>query len=122
MTRWMGEPEIGVEVSTTWETASPILVKGFHHGAFENKGIVLKCLPPKLLQYSQLSSVSRLPDLESNYHIVTFRLSPSGDGTQLSVHVENFPTESIYRHLEFYWRGTLVLLKDMIEGENQSYD
>ncbi len=117
MARWMGDPEIAVKVTTTWEVGSPVLVTGFHHVAFENKGIVLQCLPRQILQYSQLSSVSRLPDREGNYTRITFRLSPEGIGTRLVVGVENFPTDAIFHHLEFYWRGTIVLLKQMIERE-----
>lgn len=39
MQQWMGDPEMHVEVITDWEVGSPIVIKGFHHVAFENKGM-----------------------------------------------------------------------------------
>jgi hypothetical protein len=37
--------------------------------------------------------------------------------TRLTVTVSNFPTETIYKHLAFYWNVTPVILKRMIEKE-----
>jgi hypothetical protein len=33
------------------------------------------------------------------------------------VRVENFPTETIYKHLDFYWQGTLPIIKQGVEQE-----
>ncbi|MDP2345714.1 MAG: SRPBCC domain-containing protein [Deltaproteobacteria bacterium] len=65
--QWMGEPEMGVELETSWVVGAPILVSGFHHTRFENKGTVLRFEPPKLLRYTHLSSLSRLVDKPENY-------------------------------------------------------
>ena len=62
MTKWMGESEMKAEVHTDWKINSPIFIRGFHHVKFENKGIVLQYDKGKMLSYSHLSSVSRLPD------------------------------------------------------------
>jgi uncharacterized protein YndB with AHSA1/START domain len=40
MTQWMADPEMRIEVYTNWEINTGILVRGFHHLKFENKGIV----------------------------------------------------------------------------------
>jgi hypothetical protein len=37
------------------------------------------------------------------------------DQTSLTLTINNFPTETIYRHLDFYWRTTLVMLKKFTE-------
>ena len=36
--QWMGEPEMNIEVFTNWIVGNPILIKGFHHKRFKNKG------------------------------------------------------------------------------------
>src|SRR5690606_40240735 len=88
---------------------------GFHHVHFENRGTVLQFEPMKVLQYSHLSSISHLPDKEENYSIIKFLMSPSEQGTLLTIQIENSPTESIYRHFKFYWEGTVNVLKALIE-------
>jgi len=60
MKQWMGEPEIGIEIITDWKIGGLIIINGFHHIKFENKGTVLKFEPGKVLQYNYLSSLSRL--------------------------------------------------------------
>lgn len=115
MVKWMGEPELRIDVSGNWETGKAILIKGFHHGPFENKGTVMQCDPGRLLQYSQLSSISNLPDVPGNYSIHTFSLEPQEEQTVLTVHIEQFPTETIYKHLAFYWEVTPGIIKTSIE-------
>lgn len=113
--RWMAEPEIGLQVLVEWKEGSTISMKGFHHVQFENKGIVLKVDPVRELQYSYLSSLSRLPDQPENYSIINFQLNPSGNNTEVVLAIRNFPTESIFRHVDLYWQGTLVILKQVVE-------
>ena len=114
---WMGEPEMQIEVVTDWKVNSPILIRGFHHAKFENKGIVLQYDEGNRLSYSHLSNVSRLPDIPENYTILEFELTPSGEGTVLTLNIENFPTEVIRKHLEFFWRGTIFKIKKVTEDK-----
>jgi len=116
MAQWMGEPEMGVEIETDWTEGSRITIKGFHHARFMNTGTVLQCRPPEVLRYSHLSSLSRLPDRPENYSVFEFRLAPAGEHTSLTLTLGGFPTESIFKHLDFYWRGTLRILKQFVEG------
>jgi hypothetical protein len=115
MTRWMAEPDVRVEVTTDWVVGAPIVVRGFHIARFENSGTVLAFDPPRLLRYSHLSSLSRLPDSTENYSIFEFRLDLIDCRTALTVTVSNFPTESIFKHLDFYWRGTMGVIKQFVE-------
>jgi uncharacterized protein YndB with AHSA1/START domain len=115
MKKWMGDPEMNIEVSTDWIVGNPMLIKGFHHVNFENKGIVLQFDPQKMIQYSHLSSISRLPDRKENYCIITFLLTPDKEHTLLTIKIENFPTESVHEHMNFYWQGTATVLKNFIE-------
>lgn len=115
MARWMGEPEMNLRVSVEWAEGAWIEISGFHHVKFVNRGTVLHVDPPKQLRYTHLSSVSRLKDAPENHSTYDFRLDPEGEGTRLSLRVTGFPTESIYKHLEFYWRGTLSIIKRVSE-------
>jgi uncharacterized protein YndB with AHSA1/START domain len=115
MQQWMAEPAVGMSIRTDWTVGSPVRVTGFHHIAFENTGYVLNYEPEKRLRYSQLSSISELPDIPSNYSIFDFQLSPTTEGTRITLQMSQFPTESIYKHLEFYWRVTLAIFKRFVE-------
>lgn len=114
---WMGQPEMKLEVETSWKTNSPIFIRGFHHIKFENKGIVLKYIDNEILSYSHLSSVSRLPDKIENYSILEFVLTPETKKTILTLNISNFPTETIQKHLQFYWRGTIHRVKEFVETQ-----
>ncbi|MES2513056.1 MAG: SRPBCC domain-containing protein [Bacteroidota bacterium] len=114
MKKWMLDDEI--EITTTWEPGSAIVIKGTLHWVyFEDKGTVLKFEPEQTLQYTHLSSLSKLADEKQNYVIYEFKLKTVSDKTLLSVSLHNFPTESIYQHLAFYWSITLNILKHFIE-------
>ena len=116
MKQWMAEPEMVVEVETDWAVGSPITVRGFHHVRFANTGTVLRFEPTEVLRYSHLSSLSRLPDKPENQSIFEFRLVPVDHSTSLTVTLSGFPTESIFKHLDFYWRGTIGILKKFVES------
>jgi uncharacterized protein YndB with AHSA1/START domain len=116
MSKWMGDSEMGIEVRTSWEVETPILIYGFHHVKFVNKGVVLKYDEEKQLTYTHLSSVSRLPDKKENYSILDFTLTPSENYTLLTLTIENFPTDTIHKHLEFYWRTTIITIKQNVES------
>ncbi|MFD2520559.1 SRPBCC family protein [Emticicia soli] len=115
MLEWMGDPDMDLQIDTNWKINSPIIISGFHHTKFENKGIVLTFDIEQKLSFTHLSSVSQLPDIPESYSKLTFILEPVGEHTLLSLNIENFPTESIRKHLEFYWRATLVNIKNKTE-------
>ena len=117
MKKWMMS-DIEINIITDWKVGSPMLIRGTMNGKnFENKGTVLQFEPEKTLQYSHLSSLSRLPDQPENYSLVGFRVEPMQNETILTFTLSNFPTESIYKHLAFYWNVTLEVLKKMIEEQ-----
>jgi len=116
MRRWMGEPEMRIDVRTDWRPGSAIVIAGEHHGPFENRGVVLDVVPGRRLRYSHRSSVSQLPDEPGSDSVIGFELMPVEGGTALKVTVDGFPTEGIHRHLALYWRGTLGVFKGFVEG------
>ena len=116
MKQWMGEDEMNLHIQTSWAVNTPITISGFHHLPFVNKGTILEFDEEKVLSYSHNSSLSRLPDEPENYSVIKFNLSPAEKQTALTLTISNFPTETIYRHMEFYWQSTIVLLKKFVES------
>jgi uncharacterized protein YndB with AHSA1/START domain len=115
MKHWMAEPGMELEILTDWAVGSSIVVTGFHHIKFENTGTVLRFEPDRALTYTHLSSLSRLPDHPDNYSVMEFTMKGSERTTTLTLTLSNFPTESIYKHLDFYWRTTINILKKFLE-------
>jgi uncharacterized protein YndB with AHSA1/START domain len=115
MKDWMFPTEI--DIITDWKIGNPIVIRGDLHGVpFENKGTVLQFEPERLLQYSHLSSVSRLLDEPVNYSVLEFRLAAITDSqTALTLTLSNFPTQVIYKHLAYYWNVTLEVIKRRLE-------
>ncbi|MBX3012511.1 MAG: SRPBCC domain-containing protein [Caldilineaceae bacterium] len=115
MQQWMTEEPITIQ--TAWRVGTPMVISGQLHGfAFENTGTVLQSEPTKRLQYTHRSSISNLPDEPASYTVFTFQLTPTDNQTTLTITVENFPTESIYKHLAFYWHVVPELLRKRIES------
>ena len=122
MKRWMSDSEI--EIVTTWDVGSPIIInvqEVSYKTAFTNTGVVLQFIKDRVLQYSHLSSISRLPDKPENYTIIRFTLQPGENQTLLDLDLNNFPTESHYKHINFYWAVTLEVFKRFVE-ERQNFN
>ncbi len=115
MITWMGEPELGLQIETSWREGSSIEIRGTHHLRFVNRGIVVHYQPPTRLIYTHLSSLSRLPDAPESYARFDFALEALSDGTALTLRLGGFATSAIEKHLAFYWRGTLPRLKLWLE-------
>lgn len=114
MKKWMLDEELEINVGSV--AGDPFIVKGnLHWVPFENRGFVLHSDQGKRFSYSHLSSLSGLKDIPQNYSIVDFNIITASPGTILELRLSNFPTESIYKHLVFYWSTTLGLLKTFIE-------
>ncbi len=117
MKQWLGDSKMQLEVAADWVVGGRVTLTGVLYARFEATGTVLRFEPPQLLAYSQLSSLSRLPDAPENHSILQFELTPVEAGTSLTVIVTGFPTETIFKHLDFYWRGTVGILKKLIEAQ-----
>lgn len=116
MKQWMSETPI--EINTDLKIGRPIIVSGqLYKKPFRNYGTVIAFEPEQLLEYTHLSSVSRLLDVAENYTRFSFLLKPTENKTELTLTLSNFPTEVIYKHLAFYWNVSLELLKKRIESE-----
>jgi uncharacterized protein YndB with AHSA1/START domain len=66
----------GTNVVSDWREGSPIVWKGKWQGTtYEDKGVILKLKPERLIQYSHFSPLSGKLDLPENYHTVTIALT-----------------------------------------------
>ncbi len=102
----------GTNVISDWKEGSPIIWKGEWQGKkYEDKGVILKLEPERMIQYSHFSPLSGEPDVPENYHTVTIELSNDVIQTTVSLSQDNNETEQEREHSEKNWRMMLEELK-----------
>src|SRR2546426_11141110 len=102
----------GTNAVSDWKEGSPIVWKGEWEGKpYEDKGVILKLKPERVLQYSHFSPLSGQPDLADNYHLVTIELFPQGSGTQVTLSQDKNATEQEREEAEKNWNMMLTGLK-----------
>jgi len=118
MKTWMLDEDMELEIVSDWKVDMAFIMKGrIHDVEFENKGKIVAYQHEKIFSYSLLSSLSKLPDEEENYTTIKFDLNAMDRKTELTLTISNFPEESIYRHLNFYWTVAMEGLKQKIEKD-----
>ncbi len=106
----------GTNVISDWKQGSPIVWKGEWQGKkYEDRGVILKQEPERLIQYSHFSPLSGKPDLPENYHTVTVELVSDGAETAVSLSQDNNETEQAREHSEENWKMMLASLKKLLE-------
>jgi uncharacterized protein YndB with AHSA1/START domain len=106
----------GTDVISDWKEGSSIIWKGEWHGKkYEDKGVILKLEPPRMIRYSHFSPLSGQQDMPENYHTVTIELSTEGEKTRISLRQDNNPTEQTRQHSEKNWKMMLASLKTLLE-------
>ncbi len=106
----------GTNVISDWKEGSPIVWKGEWQGKkYEDRGVILKLEPERLIQYSHFSPLSGKPDLPENYHTVTIELVSHGAETAVSLSQDNNETEQAREHSEKNWKMMLDGLKKLLE-------
>ncbi len=109
----------GAEVRGDWTEGSAITWRGEWKGeSYEDKGVVLKVVPPALLAYSHYSPLSGPPDEPANYHVVNIQLS-SDTPVRVTLTQDGNATEEARRHSEKNWRQMLATLKTCLENESR---
>jgi len=107
----------GTKVISDWKEGSQITWKGEWQGRkYEDRGVILKLKPERLIQYSHFSPLSGLPDAPENYHTVTIELSNLRTQTLVSLSQDNNPTEEARKHSEETWKTMLATLKKTLEN------
>lgn len=117
ISQWMGTPDMHIEVVSDWKVGDPILITGVLHGTFHNRGIITRFEPEYVFSYTHLSSASRLPDESQSYSTLCFELTEAENPEQtfVTLTVDNFPTDTIFKHLNFYWRTAMEVFKKFVE-------
>lgn len=106
----------GADVESGWREGSDITWKGEFNGKkYEDKGVILKIEPEKMLKYSHFSPLSGKPDILDNYHIVTMYLADGSDKTEVTLTQENNADEKTRLESEKNWGAMLEGLKTYIE-------
>ncbi len=109
----------GTTVQSDWKVGSKISWKGEWKGKpYEDKGVILKIEPGKLIQYSHYSPLSGLPDIPENYkNIVTTELSSNGKNTSVILTQDHNETEKSRDESEKNWQMMLDSMKKVVEGK-----
>ena len=109
----------GTEVVSHWQEGSPIAWRGAYQGRrYEDKGTILKIVPPHTLQYSHYSPLSGLPDEPQNYHTVTIEIFGQGTLTHVSLLQYGSATAEERDHSAKNWAVMLQGLKNLVEKES----
>jgi len=111
----------GANVASDWKEGSAIVWKGEWQGkAYQDKGVILRIEPERVLQYTHWSPMSGIPDRSENYHVVTIEISDEGASTSVHLSQDNNATEEARDHSEQNWSTMLGGLKKYLEGEEPS--
>jgi uncharacterized protein YndB with AHSA1/START domain len=71
----------GADVHSDFRPGSPITMRGEFNGkAYEDKGEIVEVRPRERLSFSHFSPSTEASDAPENYHLVTYELSPRGQG------------------------------------------
>jgi uncharacterized protein YndB with AHSA1/START domain len=107
----------GATVETDLEVGSPIVFRGEWEGeTYEDKGEIQRFEPERVLEYTHWSPLSGKPDVPENYHTVTWELTESDGGTELTLTQDNNDTETARDHSEENWETVLGNLKELLES------
>ncbi|GGH32371.1 hypothetical protein GCM10007423_21830 [Dyadobacter endophyticus] len=113
--KWMFDTP--VEIDTEWHEGGKLREQGDLHGLpFENRGEIIRFDPPAALQYTHWSTLSLIPDVPQNYSLLQFQLQNIDSRTVLKLTISNLVTFEIFKHLEFYWKVALHLLREVAES------
>jgi uncharacterized protein YndB with AHSA1/START domain len=108
---------MGADVHTSWKVGSPLTYTGTFKGKpYEEKGVIKQIEPQRLLQATHFSTSSGKEDKPENYALVTWQLTPSGDGTVLSVSQDGIADESGVEGAKKNWTMVLEGLKKVVEA------
>lgn len=107
----------GAIVVSDWREGGPITWKGEWQGrAYEDRGVILRVEPGRMIRYTHFSPLTGLPDIPENYHAITVRLEREGPRTRVTLTQDNNDSEESRAHSEGNWKMMLGRLKALIEG------
>jgi uncharacterized protein YndB with AHSA1/START domain len=108
---------MGADVHTDWQVGSPLVYTGTYQGKpYEEKGVIKKIEPRKILQATHFSASSGKEDKPENYSLVTWQLDESGQRTRLSVSQDGIPNQQGVEGAQKNWTMVLGALKKVVES------
>jgi uncharacterized protein YndB with AHSA1/START domain len=108
----------GTRVDSDWQVGSPIIFRGEWEGkVYEDKGIIIKCVPHKTLQFSYWSNFSGDADSPENYSQITYDLVEKNGQTTLTISQNNVKSETAKADSEKNWDMVLDGLKALVEKD-----
>lgn len=110
---WMSESEL--KITSDWVVGSILVFESNVNGKHEYKGVILQMEPEKVFRYSSWSKISRLSDEPENYSVIEFTLTAHENQTQLSLKHSNLIAKAAVEHADFYWNGTLDIIRQLSE-------
>ncbi len=107
----------GTDTVSDWREGSPIYWRGEWQGKpYEDKGVILQIKPGRILQYSNFSPLSGVPDVPENYQTVTIELTDQGKRTGVTLTQDNNASDEARKHSEKNWGMVLDAMKKYLEG------
>jgi uncharacterized protein YndB with AHSA1/START domain len=113
----------GTEAISDWKEGSRITYKGEWEGkSYEDKGIILKLIPEKLLTINYWSNRSGKPDSPENYSPHSYVLDEAGTSTLLTIVQEGDPNagEEKLKKSWGHWDMAMDGLKKLLEGKEKA--
>jgi len=107
----------GTRVESDWHPGSPITWSGEYEGKeYRDHGTVLDAVPGERVIHTHFSPLSGREDVPENYHTLTWRLQPDGEGTKLTLTQDNNHSYEEVEHSEGNWQQVLEGLKGVAES------
>ncbi|HEY3592430.1 MAG TPA: SRPBCC family protein, partial [Polyangiaceae bacterium] len=108
---------MGADVKTDWKVGSPLVYTGSYQGKkFEEKGVIRRIEPKKLLEATHFSTTSGKEDKPENYHLVTWHLQDQGKSTVLAVTQNGIANAQGVEGAKKNWQAVLETLKKVVES------
>ena len=108
---------MGADVKSDWKVGSPLTYTGEYQGKrFEEKGVIQKIEPGKLLQATHFSASSGKEDKPENYALVTWALHEVDAGTVVVVSQDHIENEKGIEGSKANWKAVLKGLKQTVEA------
>lgn len=106
------------EVKSQWELGSEVHYKGEVNGApFTDYGVIEKLDSPSVYAYSYWSDNHGTERLPENYITISYQLSESNHGTDLTVTQSNIKSAELYELMkDQVWDFLLGSLKEYVEA------
>jgi uncharacterized protein YndB with AHSA1/START domain len=108
---------MGADVKSDWKVGSSLTYTGEYKGKrFEEKGVIKKIEPRKILQATHFSTTSGKEDKPENYALVSWELQEKNGATVVTVSQDHIASEKGVEGSKANWSAVLKGLKQTAEA------